>query len=108
MDDGALALEQLDALSRAVPEEQELQELHAFLQARRRPRPCQPPGAAVAASLGTVCEECWARGVAHDSPLLRGTHARCFTASCMPRDLQPRAFTGADVHSLAFASNDLT
>ncbi len=42
MDDGALAVEQLDALSRAVPEEQELQELHAFLQARRRP--CQPPG----------------------------------------------------------------
>lgn len=32
MDDSALTVEQLDALSRAVPEDQELKDIHLYLQ----------------------------------------------------------------------------
>ncbi len=39
MDDSALTVEQLDALSRAVPEDQELKDIHLYLQAP----PAAPP-----------------------------------------------------------------
>lgn len=34
MDDSALSVEQLDALSRAVPEDQELKDIHLYLQVK--------------------------------------------------------------------------
>ena len=36
MDDSALTVEHLDALSRAVPEEQELKDLALYLEVRKR------------------------------------------------------------------------